>query len=113
MAVTITISTENPLGAQDGSGELTLRGTVTFDSSYAGSGGETVDLSTYLASTSSPTVIFGGDDGYVIQHNRGTAAAGKAVVYKSAGSVAAMTEATAAISLSDVISPFIALGKPA
>jgi hypothetical protein len=68
-------------------------------------------LSTYFLSTSSPNVILGGDDGYEAQHNRGTAAAGKVLLYEAGADAAALDEFANAGDASGVILTFIALGQ--
>ena len=61
-------------------GELMLRGIATMSSSYA-AGGDALKLSNYLTSTTSPTVVPCSADGYVVEHDQGTAAAGKLIAY--------------------------------
>ncbi len=103
MAVTITVqhSCELPNGARQ------IDGTVTFDSSYP-AGGEVFDISAYLSG--SPNVRCSGDDGYEIQHDRGTAAAGKLLAYEAGADTAPLDEVTATTDLSAVICYFQAVG---
>ena len=109
MAITISVTQSTNLPG----GFRLISGTVTFDDSYP-TGGETMDLSSYLLSTSSPTVIINGDDGYVIQHDRGTAAAGKLIAYGTgSANKAALTQQDATTNLSTVICPFTAIGQAA
>ena len=61
-------------------GELMIRGLATMSSSYA-AGGDALNLSNYLTSTTAPTVVPCSADGYVVEHNQGTAAAGKLMAY--------------------------------
>ena len=103
MAVTISVSSACELG----NGERLIRGTITFDSSYP-TGGETVDLSTYLSG--SPTVILNGSGGYVAQHDQGTAAAGKVLLYEAGADAAALDEFGNAGDASAIVCPFIAQG---
>ena len=72
MSLTITNNWNQPLTG----GARLCSFTVTFDNSYP-TGGETFDISGYFQG--SPDVQVTGDDGYVIEHDRGTAAAGKLV----------------------------------
>lgn len=82
----------------DGFGVRTATFNVAFDSSYAGSGGETFDISTWYQG--SPTCVGTSNTaGYVVQHNNGTAAAGKLIVFEQdAGGV--MGEVAGATDLS-------------
>ena len=86
MATTVSVTSVCELP----NGERMIRGTGTLDASYA-AGGEVIDLSTWF--TGSPTVLVGGDDGYEVQHDRGTAAAGKLVAYEAGADAAALAEA--------------------
>lgn len=104
MAITLSSVNVSPLG----SGLVVVCGLATFDSSYAGSGGEVMDLSAYF--DGSPIVIANGDDGYVVQHNRGTAAAGKLIAYLQDTDGGPLIEVTATTDLSAVICPFVAFG---
>ncbi len=104
MTVTVTATCDLP------NGDRLVRGTATFDSSYA-TGGEVMDLSTQLSG--SPTVLLSGDDGYVPQHDRGTAAAGQVLAYEAGVDAAALDEVAATTDLSAVICPFVAIGTPA
>jgi hypothetical protein len=103
MAVTIDVTS----GCELGSGERMIRGSITFDSSYP-TGGETVDLSTYLSG--SPTVIVNGLGGYVAQHDGGTAAAGKVLLYEAGADAAALDEFGNAADASAIVCPFVAIG---
>ena len=108
MAVTISSVVETPLPG----GQKMIHGLVTFDSSYP-TGGETFDLSSYFLSTATSatfTVVPGGDDGYVCQHDRGTVSAGKLLLYEAGADAAALDEVGNASDMSSVICPFIAIG---
>lgn len=63
-------------------GEKLVRGKANPTSSYA-AGGEGLNLSNFLLSTGSPTVVCSGADGYVCEHDQGTATAGKLVMYQN------------------------------
>lgn len=94
------------------SGEVYVHGTVTFDNLYV-TGGETLDLSSYILSTDSPTVLLNGDDGYVARHDRGTAAAGTVLLYYDIASSTNAASAQVAVNtdVSAVICPFVAIGQ--
>ena len=95
------------------SGEAYVRGTATFDSLYAASGGETLDLSAYIATATYPTVLCGVDDGYVGVHNRGTAAAGKVGLYRCGIANAVLLEAALNTNAAAVVITFLAIGQAA
>jgi hypothetical protein len=80
-----------------------------MDALYATSG-ETLDLSTYILGTDSPVVLLGGDDGFVLQHNRGTSSAGKVLAFEAGADGAALDECGVNTVLSAVISPCIVIG---
>lgn len=65
-----------------GTGEKMIRGTFLMSSTYA-TGGDTLDLSNHLKASGYPTVTCDGGAGYVAQHNKGTAAAGKVLLYQN------------------------------
>ena len=73
----------------------------TFDASYP-AGGEVRDISSWFSG--SPDLVGqGGDDGYVIQDDRGTAALGKVLAFEAGADAAALDEVTATTDLSAVI----------
>ncbi|MEE9366915.1 MAG: hypothetical protein V3W44_09535 [Dehalococcoidales bacterium] len=91
-------------------GGLAISGRATLSATYL-TGGETLDLSSYFQG--SPLVIPTGDDGYVIEHDRGNAAAGKLLARFANGGAAAgaaLIELTNAVDTSAVICSFIAVG---
>jgi len=94
-------------------GYRVVHGTATLSGTYI-TGGDTIDLSSYFKSASSPTVIPSSDDGYLIRHDRGTAAAGTLMAYvvniNASGNVA-LIEVANASNLSAVVVPFIAVGQ--
>jgi hypothetical protein len=108
MAATFTLTGQSHLPG----GYVIVYGTCTMDESYA-TGGEVMDMSSYILSTDSPVIIFGGDDGYVLQSDRGTSAANLAIAYEAGADAASLDEVTAATNLAAVISPVIAIGKAA
>jgi len=105
LTISATHSTELPSGARQ------VAFTVTFDSSYP-TGGEVFDVSTWFSG--SPHVNpGGGDDGYVIQHDRGTAAAGVLLAYEAGADGAALDEVANTTDLSAVICHVVVIGTPA
>ena len=53
-------------------GQKMIRGSILLDSSYP-TGGETMDVSNWLKSGGSPTILLdGGSGAYVLRHNQGT-----------------------------------------
>lgn len=83
---------------------------VTFDSSYP-SGGETFDISTWFGG--SPFMVgASGDDGYVIEHDRGTAAAGKLIARVSGTTDAPLNDEGNATDMSAVIATVTMIGVP-
>jgi hypothetical protein len=108
MALTLSLTYDTTMG-----GSKIAYGTITFDNVYV-TGGETLDLSAQFSG--SPTVLTSSDDGYVIRHNRGNAAAGVLQAYFANGGAAAgaaLIEVTNAADLSAVIVHCIAMGTPA
>ena len=91
------------------SGEAYVRGTATFDTLYA-TGGETLDLSSYMSGSAYPTVLCIGDDGYVPVHNRGTATAGKIMLYRGGVANAVLSQAAANTNGAAVVIGFLAIG---
>jgi|19_taG_2_1085344.scaffolds.fasta_scaffold00455_9 hypothetical protein len=109
MALTVAVITEALLPG----GAKILRGTFTLDSNYV-TGGETMDLSDYLKSSVVPTVICGNDGGYVLEHDQGTAAAGKVIAYYNdvnASTNAALVAVAQNADLSAINSTFVAVGQ--
>lgn len=91
------------------SGEAYVRGTATFDSAYA-TGGETLNLSSYMKGAGSPTVLCGLDDGYLGVHDRGTATAGKIKLYRAGSANAVLAECTVNTNAAAVVIGFLAIG---
>jgi len=88
-------------------------GNFTFDNVYA-TGGEIMDLSAHILSTDTPHIVVTGDDGWMCQVDRGTAAANVVLAYGSADTNAAVNqEAAVSTDLSAVIGTFIAIGQTA
>ena len=94
------------------SGERYIRGTVTFDTLYA-SGGEALSLTTYFSASTYPTVLCGVDDGYVASHDRGTASAGKILLWRGGIANAVLQACATNANTYAVIVPFLAIGTPA
>lgn len=94
------------------SGEAYVRGTATFDTLYA-TGGETLDLSSYISSATYPTVVCIPDDGYVAVHDRGTASAGKILLYRGGVANAVLSQETVNTNAAAVVIGFLAIGQPA
>jgi hypothetical protein len=61
-------------------GEKLVRGLATLASSYA-TGGDVLNLANYFDEDGSPTVVTCSADGYVTEHNQGTAAKGTIICY--------------------------------
>lgn len=78
MAVVHYVSSETPLPG----GEKLIRGKLNLASSYT-AGGDPLNLSNFFLSTGSPTVVCSSADGYLIEHNQGTAAGGTLVAYQN------------------------------
>ena len=74
--------------------------------------GVDADLSDYFSG--SPVVMLGHDDGYLVEHNRGTAAAGK-IICRVSNSTANSTfpQESNATNLANVVVFFQAFGTPA
>jgi len=107
MAITLSSVIASP----EIGGTVLVSGLATFDSLYA-TGGEVMDLSSYILSTASPIVTLNGDDGYVAKHDRGTAVAGKVLLYYSpaGNSAAALTQVAANTNAVAVVCTFFARG---
>lgn len=103
MAMTVSGVTTSALPG----GYVLVAGKATGSNVYL-TGGETMDISAYVGG--SPIVVMGGDDGYVAQHNRGTSAAGKVLLYEAGADAAALDEFANAGDASDVICTFMAIG---
>jgi len=88
-------------------------GTATLSNVYL-TGGETMDVSSEFAG--SPIVLSGGDDGYVVRHDRGNASAGKLIAYAANGgaaAAAALVQVANATDLSAAICHVVIVGAPA
>ena len=109
MAITVSTVVRSSLPG----GRVLVAGLFTFDNVYA-TGGETMDLSAYLLGTSTPLIVVSGDDGWMVQGDRGTASANKVLCYGSADTNAAVNQqAAVSTDLSAVIGTFIAIGTAA
>lgn len=88
-----------------------VTGTITFDSSYAGSGGESVTLAS-LGLQEVYDLVCDGDDGYVIRWDRSTTSP-KVIAYWVDTTVdgAPMAEVTGTTNLSAVVTRFRARGR--
>jgi hypothetical protein len=92
-------------------GNRLVTGTAAGPEVYI-TGGGVLDVSADFSG--SPKVFINGDDGYVIQHDRGTAAAGELLVYMTNSAAnGAMLELTNAANLANVLCPILIIGKPA
>jgi hypothetical protein len=114
MPVTFVVDYEfgNPHGAR------AIAGTLVMDGSYATSG-DTMNLANYFHNASTPTVVISAADGYMLEHNHGTANAGTVIArYSSvntkngANETIALVEVTATTNLATVNTTFVAFGKP-
>jgi hypothetical protein len=75
-------------------------------------GGITVAFSAATLSTGSPTVVFdGATGGYLAVHSRGTAAAGKLLLYEAGADAAALDECANAADHSAAIVNYILIGQ--
>jgi len=107
MAITVSNVVQSPLFG----GRVLVAGNFTFDNVYL-VGGLVMDLSAYFLSSSTPIVTVSGDDGWMVSSTRGTAAAGKVIVFGSGDTNAAVcVEAAVSTDLSAVIGTFIAVGQ--
>ena len=102
--------------SQNLDGTKTIAGTLTLSDNYYTSG-DVLNLANYLKSAGSPVVVIAGADGYMLEHNDGTAAAGKVVArYSSvntkngANEAIALVEVAVNTDLSAVNAKFIATG---
>lgn len=100
---------ETPLNA----GEKMVRGKINLSSTYA-AGGDAVNLANYFQG--SPTVLVQPDQNasniaLMCSHDGGTAAAGKVRAYVGGTAEDELLEANAALDLSGVNVPFIAVGQ--
>jgi hypothetical protein len=100
-------------------GGRVLAGTIVMDSSYA-KGGEVMALNAanQFKGSSTPIVVIGAADGYALEHDHGTATAGKVVArYSSVNSknganeTLALVQVTATTNLNAVNATFIAFGQ--
>ena len=107
MTFTVVEKCELPSGAR------MVTGTVTCSEEYTTSGEILTGLSTYILSTDSPTVMLCGQDGYVLQWDAGTCAAGKVLAYEAGADAAALDEVAASTNLGAVVGQVIAIGAPA
>jgi hypothetical protein len=107
MALTVSITARGYMP----SGEAYVHGTATFDSLYA-TGGETLNLSSYMQGAAYPSVHCIPDDGYVPAHDRGTATAGKIKLYRGGIANAVLSEATVNTNAAAVVIGFLAIGAP-
>lgn len=115
MTVVHYVSSETPLPG----GEKLIRGKLNLASSYTANG-DPLNLSNFFLSTGSPTVVCAGADGYIVEHNQGTAAGGTLVCYQNvmntttvntAAANSALYEVHSAANLATVNVVFFAVGK--
>jgi|2_EtaG_2_1085320.scaffolds.fasta_scaffold101651_1 hypothetical protein len=98
-------------------GQKMIRGSILLDSSYP-TGGETMDVSNWLKSGGSPTILLdGGSGAYVLRHNQGTSAAGKVQAFyvtqnaiNGAVENTVLVEVASTADLSAVNASFVAVG---
>lgn len=96
-------------------GQKMLTGKLNMSTSYAAAG-DALNLSNYLKSASSPTVIVGGEQNasniaVLCSHDSGTAAAGKIRIYLGGTAEDEFEEANATLDFSGVNIPFVAVGQ--
>ena len=115
MAVTFKVDYE--LAGQ--AGAHVIGGTLLMDGSYA-TGGEAMNLATHLHNSSTPTVVISAADGYMLEHDCGTANAGKVVARYSNGNalngasfLIPLVEVAGSTNLYNINTTFIAIGKGA
>ena len=110
MAATLSSVKTTPLMG----GYTMVSGLATGSSTYL-TGGETMDLSAYILSSTSPIVMVGNSGqatvGYVGAHNQGTAAAGKVLFFEAGADSAALDEFANAGNAAVINVPFIAIGQ--
>lgn len=106
MAATVSAVQVSPLPG----GNVLVAGLATLSANYQAAG-ETMDLSSYLLSSSSPVIVLGGDDGYVPQSDRGTAAANTIQLFEAGADAAALDEVANSTDTSAVICTFVAIGQ--
>jgi len=110
MAVKIYVTNEGPTMA----GEKIIHGKLNLQTYETN--GDPVNLSNFFKSSTSPFVcLTGGTGGYVLDHNQGTAAAGKVLAYYTStknGAAGALDEVANATDLSAVNVSFFAIGQP-
>ena len=101
---TVTFQSEGTSGYRMIAGSVTI-GVYETD-------GVAADLSSYFSG--SPVVLIGDDDGYLVEHNRGTAAAGTIICRVSNSSAnAALPQVDNDTNLANVVCYFCAFGTPA
>jgi len=103
MAATVSSVIVSPLPG----GTVLVSGLATLSANYQAAG-ETMDLSSYL--TGSPIIVMSGDDGYVPQSDRGTAAANTIQLYEAGADAAALDEVANGTNVAAVICTFHAHG---
>ena len=94
-------------------GEKEIRGKLNIGT-YNTSGAN-VDLSNYFKTATYPTVIISACAGYVLEHDQGTAAAGKVLAYYTStknGALGALDQVADSTSLAAINALFIARGQP-
>ncbi len=101
-------------------GGRVISGTGTMGNGYHTGGGDILNLLNYYNSSSYPTVVVTSAGGYLLEHNKGTATAGKVKAYyvecnattmNGAAANYKLCEVLATVNLSTVNFGFIAFGQ--
>lgn len=108
----VTVKVEYELASQ--AGAKFIGGSIAMDGVY-NTGAEVMDLSAYFSG--SPKVFINAADGYMLEHNQGTAAAGIVVARYSAGNalngesfIIPLVEVAQDTNLALINTTFIAMG---
>jgi hypothetical protein len=116
MAVTLNVVLESELP----SGVKLIVGKGTLGNNYY-TGGDLINFSNHFKAATYPVVTVSGADGYILEHDAGTAAAGKILAYYPKFDILANTQDQNAVPLHQVIANanlstvtfnFIAAGQP-
>jgi hypothetical protein len=113
MPVTHKVDFDNLLGG----GFSLIGGTLVMDSAYATSG-EVMNLANRFSPSTTPTVVISAADGYMLEHNHGTANAGTVIARYSAGNalngasfIIPLVEVAASANLAAVNTTWFAIGQ--
>lgn len=95
-------------------GEKIIRGTLKLSANYY-TGGDGLNLANYFTNAIVPTVVVSATNGWCLEHDQGTAYAGKVIAKASTGNVVAtpiMFQCAANTDMSTVNAMFFAIGQP-